>query len=230
MLNGSVQFSESLPPLDSPYKAGATFKKTTLQNLEAYDFWYRIPAWMAGTWRKETSTTYYRQDLKTNLKEFDIDTHMAISKGEYGAQKDITGIIWDCIRLPALSLVETERYYIITVIKELVPLRTSGKSITLLFRGRSFLVNKYSHVIVMAQQQESIQNYSPQGNLIKKCDSTIKGFDENGHPESLTKTMSLHLRTKNFTPWDRDGKQDLQISFKLFLEAHGLDHLVPPRH
>lgn len=75
VLEGAVQLDDELPSLDRTLAPGNTFdaeiaKALIFSERKNINEWYRIPAWLAGSWEtKEAVRTYSRNDVTGAINE-----------------------------------------------------------------------------------------------------------------------------------------------------------------
>lgn len=245
LLKGKVEHSQSLSPVDSSLRAGAQYDLTRLKALSANNLWYRIPAWSAGSWHKETCTTVHRRKFKSDanyysvvlaryglgprekMDDWETNTYTARSDETWGFQKDRNGEIWQFAYNNYQTLTEGERSYAVSLVKDVEVIDISDSKVVLKFVSTKLLIDKYSRQIGIARQTESIQTYTTAGGNLRRVVSSVRSFDEDGQPEAESKVISLQLRTKAFDPWNVYEGRDMRALFAEYLVSHGMKDLVP---
>src|SRR5262245_41086414 len=67
MLQGGIEHSVQLPPVQTRLHVGATFDEGLLEKPLPSIVWYRVPLWMAGKWEYDLEYIYSNQDYKTGV-------------------------------------------------------------------------------------------------------------------------------------------------------------------
>ena len=244
MLFGKIEHSQALSPLAPAFRAGAQFDVTKFRALTPNNYWYKIPAWSSGTWHTETTTTVHLHKFKPEdsyasvlaslglgpherMDDWEADTHMARNNETWGFQQDRDGDVWEFAYNNYYTLTEGERTYTVSFVKDVQVLSVTNSEVVLKYTATSLLVGKYTRRIGVAIQKESIQTYSSAGGNMRRCEGSIKVFDEDGKPDSLAQTISIQLRTKAFHQWDVLDGRDMRVLFAEYLTTHGMEDLVP---
>lgn len=247
LLFGHLEHSQTLSPLAPALRAGAQFDVGNLKALTPNNYWYKIPLWSVGTWHKETCTTVHSQtfqpvdSLTISLASFGLaempknddwetDTHLARDDETWGFQKDRNGDIWEFVYNNYLTHTEGETTYTVSFVKDVQVLDVSDSKVTLKYLATSLLVGKYSRRIGIARQTESIQTYSSAGGNMRRCEGSVKVFDENGQPESIDSIISVQLRTAPFHSWNMYHGRDMRALFAEYLNSHGMHDLIPDNY
>ncbi len=227
-LQGGVEHSVQLPPVNSSFKVGADFNQQALSRMVPRLRWYRVPTWAIGTWRVETLTNYYRHDYKSGLTDTtQITVPFKSDQQTMGTQMDSLGGIWDYDAYP--YVVDVDLVYGKQIqqidLNELIKL--SDLEMTQRLRSTNLELSSPTNKILGVYQAESVQTYSPYGKDLLRCVASVKRFDEQGHATELVQNVCALRRISGFTPKNMFNGIDLKASFKAYLIANKLNHLVP---
>jgi hypothetical protein len=245
MLFGNVQNSQSLAPLAPELRAGVQSNTVKLTEQKQYNYWYRVPAWWAGTWRTETNTTFYTHKYKSDSwanylpivglgpqqNSGNWQLNMVMDRGDTmcGFQRDKSGQIWQFGYSNFSSCMLEESYCALDFITEHDPLEITDSKVVERFVSTQFLVSKKTRLIGAVSQFESILTYTPAGKNLVKCVYSVKQFDRDGQPEALTEGVAMRLRVMPFKPWNHYDGRDMVALFSENLKARGLADLIPLR-
>lgn len=227
-LQGIVEHSDELPPVSNKFKVGAEFSRANLPRLVPQLRWYRVPAWAVGTWRIETLTNYYRHDYKTGLTDTSqITVPFKSDQQTMGTQKDSQGGIWDYDAAPYVVDVDLVYGRQIQQIDRNELVKLTQAEMTQRLRSTNLEVATPSNTILAVYQAESLQTYSPYGKDLLKCVASVKRFDGDGKAKELVQNVCALRRIAGFSPKNMFNGVDLKASFKAYLLANKLNHLVP---
>src|ERR1700733_6444692 len=85
--------------LDQSLATGNTFDKRRAEYLlgkpESINNWYRVPSWLAGSWRSEQVTTTYKRDERTGSEDRLDHLENRRHSGIKGTFSDNTGQVWE---------------------------------------------------------------------------------------------------------------------------------------
>src|SRR5260221_9008077 len=109
MLQGGIQHSEQLPPVNSRMGIGATFNEGMLEMPAPSRIWYRVPLWMAGSWHYDDEHIYSDQDYKTGIIHPGGGVERRQVSELWGCQRDRAGGIWDFVSVPVMTEVNSDK-------------------------------------------------------------------------------------------------------------------------
>ena len=227
VLEGKIEHSQSLAPVESGLKAGLTFDITNLPKLVSGNEWYQLPDWAPGRYKTEKDTCYYFKELSSGLTDHTVQSTTAIHTGDSGMQTDKLGHVWEYEYAPYKTRVDGDTTYEYQLIRKRKPLELSNDRMTFLYVGTTIHISKVDNKIIRTSQVESIQTYTPAGPNKIKCAASMKIFDENGKPIALTRLVSGKQKIAPYHRIDKLNGKDLQVSFRDFLISHNLEHLMP---
>lgn len=226
-LEGRVEHSDQLPPLEPNLKVGATFNIAKLKKLTPNNRWYKLPNWIVGTWKTEYQTNYYKYNYNSRSESFDIDTFGYRGAETLGHQKDRLGEIWQYTGSAYWTIADLDYSIALDYVQEHECIRSEPNKLVIRYAAIACQISKLDHSIIYINQRESIQTYTPDGPNLMKCISSLKIFDRDGSPEYLAETLSFKRRRSSFeTCNDYDGK-NLRILFAEYLRNNNLAHRIP---
>jgi len=218
LLEGKVEHSEALPPVQEDFSVGKTFDPTLYAQKPrlAYHF-YRIPAWLAGKWQM-TETI---QTAKLDIKRGKIDRHRKVSAFQttdtFGDAIDSNGRIWQFDRTPFSYRTDHGDTVLFTRTKSLEPTETAPYQVTLNTLMENIKVDKATGKIVAAWESENLQTYTPKGESQIHVQTSQKDFNERGEASQLIEGFANEERLEEFRP-SRDP--NLEAALKQFLQSN----------
>lgn len=227
-LQGGVEHSEELSPVSSNFRVGANFNEQALLKLVPKLRWYRVPPWAVGTWHVETLTNYYQHDYKTGVTDTNqVTLPFKSDQQTMGTQKDSQGGVWDFDAYPYVVDVDVEfgkqiQQIDLNELVRMTPLEMTNK-----LRSTNLELESRTNKILAVYQAESVQTYSPYGKDLLRCVASVKRFDEYGKPKELVQNVCAMRRITGFVPKNMFNGIDLKASFRAYLIANKLNHLVP---
>jgi hypothetical protein len=226
-LQGGVQHSEQLAPVQSGLKVGATFDAANLEQGTASRIWYRVPPWMVGNWQDDDYTNTSTQDYQTGTINSQAKTYAQHSTGSWGRQRDRLGGIWSWIDLPASGEESTDTEIDKDYHTDDSIIFDSDTKLIRRYVYTRTAVSKATNTIRSVSQYECFTTYTMYGDKMKS-EYSMKEFDDRGKPKNLTKGWSIGHKIEPFTAHNFDlKKQDVRPSFREYLKSQGLDNLVP---
>lgn len=207
--------------------AGLQFSESMLPATQPDTSWYRIPAWFAGTWHRESITF-------TNNYEFASHTETRISQPELAAaddaegwQKDNHGDYWSCTDAPMRSEAQGRDYRQIFLITGIKPIEVTDDHVVKQLVGTGVLIDKATGKIKYSARAKSIQTYTPVKPGLILCKSVTTEFDAHGNAIRATKAINVFHRTETFRARDFHQGKDMRVSFSRFLTLQGKSELIP---
>ncbi|MDZ4834656.1 MAG: hypothetical protein SGJ27_12830 [Candidatus Melainabacteria bacterium] len=203
-LSGTIQHSESLPPLPSKFQAGAFFGAYGLPNLKGErqqrsNLQFKIPEWLAGKWQRSHSVETQRTELPSgkNLKAAGLNTAKAFDV--FGSYQDKTGQIWQVFSSDhATGEVDrgefTDRHTVTKYNLEVV----GRNAVMVEVRAFHLILNKKTQRIVQSYQDEEFNTYTLTADGKVKTDSSVKVFDGDGAAKLLTRSHADEVRVSRF--------------------------------
>jgi hypothetical protein len=227
-LQGGVQHSDNLSPVQPELTPGNIFNEKELPKLDPGNVWVAIPNWIAGTWQFKTETV-------THMDIFDKKKHSKcpfVLRNEFqkvfGYQKDKSGQIWDYLKAPYSYTAKLDGglsgYSRIDSVDEVV---NNHDEVTRKVVGPDAVVEPGSQKILLTNQKECFLRYTPFGDDAIHLDGSTKVFNAVGHPSVLKISNMDATRIKPFEPIDQLDGYDLKQQFAEFLTAQKRAELIP---
>ncbi len=238
ILEGTVQHSNALPPVDPRLKPGSKFD---LRRLPINDplslLWWRVPEWLAGTWRnsgKVKRLSFVDLENPDKKEGFNmLDIHYPDSE-VIGYQEDRGKAIWTCVLTPYMGRTKQGENTNVSVIHSAVPLETSQHQVVLKFLATTVVIGRNKRIISVSQR-ESIQTYRPVDANKVIVLSSMKFFDDEGQAKYESDLLShchrqLPYHELQYLPAPQPLTLiDLRQSFDKFLHSQQMDGLIPQR-
>ncbi len=236
LLEGRVEHSPKLSPVDDYWKIGAKFEKKRLPAPDQGLTWWKVPSWLAGSWKTEGKVR------RLSLKEIGGERSQGFDAIDInypdieviGYQKDAEAAVWTCVPTPYIGRTVQGKNMNVSVIYSADPLTVSEKEVVIKFLARTIVVNKKDNKIVSVTQRESLQTYRPIEDGKVLVQASMRFFDENGEARYESKVLSHERRKDSYkeTPYlPSPAKEptliDLRRSFAAYLKRKNLKYLIP---
>lgn len=239
ILEGKIEHSGSLPPVDPKWKTGAQFDPRMLPapGTESLS-WWKVPEWLVGTWRTEGKIKRLSlKDVESSKSQgFDaIDINYPDIE-VIGYQQDKEGSVWTCVPSPYVGRTVQTAHVNVSIIHHAKAMLVSESEVVIKFLATTFMVDRNTNRILSVTQRESLQTYKPieKGKVLVQA--SMKFFDENGNARYESKVLSQvrkkgHFRETPYLPLPGSVPTlvDLRKSFDKYLHLQQLDHLIPER-
>lgn len=227
-LQGGVEHSESLPPVDPSLQSGADFDDREFQNVVPNNLWVPIPSWFAGVWQTRSETQLETLDLVSGVKNTKPRSMTRADRWIFGMQMDNSGQIWHFINVPSSRKV---------VVADLIEYRQE-LSKEFLYSGEDKVISRYrftavqvdaaSNKIKRVHQQESVMQFMPPYDDAMEVDSSLKGFNTSGRPQLQAHHITVFFRAQAFAPIGLYNGLDMRKSFRDYLISHKMADRLPP--
>lgn len=218
VLQGGIEHSENMPPVEPALRAGAIFNESVIQSLSAEEGWYWVPAWMVGSWHRETETKC------TWLGNF---THLSRTDKFCGKQRDRNGEYWDYYLVPYLQPVDAGPFIEYKIMRGYFILPSEPGTFTIRYVSTCIRVDKRTRRIFSSHNQEDINRYSPYAPGVLRNDGSLRAFDAAGRPSKPVKCFYFATMMQPFQPLNYLNGKDMRLSFRNYLLTHGLAELIP---
>jgi len=227
-LQGGIQHSEQLAPVKSGLKVGAAFDEAKLEKLAPARIWFRVPPWMAGKWQYDGETQTFYQNYEEGHTYSEVRTFSRHNSESWGFQRDRLGGFWDCVMVPALTQVESDKELWKDLHTDDSVIFDSDAKVIMRYKFTRTFVNKITNTIRSVKQVEQFTSFFPYGPDKLRAEFSIKIFDDRGNPISLTKTWKIgnRIAPTKLSNYDRNN-EDVRASFREYLISHGMENLVP---
>jgi hypothetical protein len=208
-LKGTIQHSDTLPPLPPKFREGAFFGAYGLPNLhgqreQKVNLQFKIPNWLAGKWQRTHSMETQRTELPSGKKLATAGLSKAKTADVFGSYRDKNGQIWQMFSSDhASGEVDrgdfTDRHTVTKYNLEIV----GAKTVVVELRAYHLVFGKKQQRIVQSYQDEEFNTYTLMTDGKVKTDSSVKVFDGDGAPKLLTRSQSEVIRVGRFDEPDR---------------------------
>lgn len=229
LLQGGVEHSENLPPVDKKLHTGANFDETKFSDVVPNNLWVPIPAWFAGVWETKSETQLEVVDLafggmgSTNQPR----TFARSDQWVFGMQVDKFNQIWHFINVPSYRRVEvidmTEHRQELT--KEF--LYVADNRVLTRYQFTSVVADGQTQKIKQVRQQETVMLFKPESDDTMRGFGSIKLFTSEGLPIMVSRNYTPFYKVRNFSPVPQYVGIDMRQSFRNYLISHNLSDRLP---
>jgi hypothetical protein len=224
VLYGTVEHSESVQPIDNDLRPGDIFSRGNVpsRGLSDQNYWYRVPAWLAGVWHKESQTDYYLYNFKTGETDNTRHERVARSDGRWGTQRDASGSIWQLDPVPYSETIDAGSDNVVQIVRVCDPIEVDGNLFGKRTMNMQLRIDKETGQIKQAESGEEITYFSPQADGSIKRETSSKVFDPQGKPILLGKSISYESKIAEFTPQPSYNGKDTQTLLNQFLKSNAM--------
>lgn len=222
VLKAGVEHSERVEPVEAVLAPGQVFDRRLLplnSSNEELNHWYKVPAWLAGTWHKDTQTDFYRYEYASRLSDTNTRVIPARSDGIWGTQQDDTGQIWQYDPVPFVTTVDGGEQYIVQLVRSSEPVEITDQQLVRRSLETQIKVDKATQRILSVETGEQITTYVPEDDGLIKRETSAKVFDRSGMPLLLGKSFAYERRIAPFIPRPVFEGKDIQTLFKQFIQS-----------
>jgi hypothetical protein len=217
LLEGGVQHSERLAPIESKLAPGELFDPRNLpaQPSGAVRF-FIIPSWLAGSWHKDSQTDFYRYNYLTKETDVTTRTEPARSDGAWGTQIDADGNVWQYDATPFQTTVDTGSEYVVQLVRSMEPVESNDTHFVRRSLDTQIRVDRMTNRIKAVESGEQLTTYTPEEAGLIKRESSAKVFDQQGLPTLLGKSFCYEKKIAQFAPQDSFQGKDMKALFAQF--------------
>ena len=218
-LQGGVEHSEELAPVDSRLLPGQVFDQRNLPPQGTTTGWYLIPNWYAGLWHRET---------QVNKIRFKNVERVSRRDSRRGFQMDELGGIWHYRNEPFTTQVDGGNIVDFKMMFVVEPVAISDRCVAIRAIDTTTSVSKQTNKIVSVKQFESFFSTVPVSETELYTDASMKAFDSKGRSVGANnKGYFREYKIQPFVEINYLNGKDLKEDFKLYLRSHGLSDRVP---
>jgi len=209
LLKGSVELRVDLPQVPNSLLAGNRYPTDLISGLQRTDNWYRVPKWLAGSWR---SDIWVKDGGQIIFKP---------SATRTGAERDSEGQVWGDLLLPYDASPLDKTIKRICDYVEQFPVSDE------LFVSHAHCISSVTDengFITRTWQEENLTSYSPNKDGTINYVNKVRLFDQNGKRSvEFVETSQLRL-VQAFVP---SADKFIQESFKMHLTKIGMSQFIP---
>jgi hypothetical protein len=229
--NGAEHFNQ-LQPLGPEWRAQERFDDSRLPICNCDGPWFRLPAWLTGTWRSaaETATQTYSQDFVTkgvSAQNGEVTVSRSTKSERWGVVLDKQGNYWEHPCVPSVARDTAKGTLQIEVGVKFIPIESSTQRVSTYYRWINFQLSS-DHKIQAAKQCELISTYTPIGTGYCQKLESLKEFDQKGAPIKLTKYRFYMTETQppKLPVSDPSGRDYLSM-FRKYLKDNNQLSFMP---
>lgn len=225
-LEGGVQHSEKLAPVEKEFRRGAKIGKDFVERRDPKNHWYQIPDWAAGTWTSTLSTRTYARDLRSNRQLELPESRSTNMRFSWGFQRDKQGHVWEFAKEPYTLTLSSPEHKVIKRVLKRDFLQSDDKQVVLKLLTDNVIVNKNTDKVIKTVQVENIQVCQPSASECMTCNASYKIFDEDGTAVESGKEVNTSKRIEPFKNIDEYEGKNMRELFNEFLKAEGKPELL----
>jgi hypothetical protein len=217
MLNDEVSTDHSaINPLQA--EGGARPDRAPIISGKA--IWYRIPAWMAGTWKIQDKTLLASVNLKNGQESPPRKLNFGYCGEPYGVQQDQNGTYWqfeNVGKLPTNLKTDNQGLVHYNIVDSYEPIASSETRLVLQKSWRNVTMDPTSNTIVKQRSFQSILAFTKCGDDLMNVDETMTSFDGSGAPLSRAQTQTVKCRVQPYREIASLHGQDVRGSFSQYM-------------
>ncbi len=230
-LQGGIEHSVKLPPVDKAYRRGKTIDLSKSGGIQETDQapanrWYQLPDWAAGKWISTRSTRTYAKNLRSNYEELSPKSREVKMDFSWGFQQDASGHVWEYAKEPYTLVLESREHKLVKRILKRTFVSCTESSLLLKVLSENLIVNPLNNQIIKTVQVENIETCKPTANECMSCLASYKVFDERGQPLELGKETNIARRLAPFRSVDEYEGKNMKVLFNEFLSSEGMIELI----
>jgi hypothetical protein len=220
-LYGEVNHAETVAPVEKNLQPGDIFSRDKIptRSSDQSSDWYRIPAWLAGLWHKETQTDYFLYNYLTSQTDKTERERIARSDGRWGTQKDSQENIWQYEPVPYAEMIDAGDETVVQIVRSCEPIEVSDTIFGKRSLDTQLRVDKATGQIKSVETGEEITYMTPESAVLLKRRTSSKVFDKDGKPVLLGKSFSYENRLSEFEPQNTYHGKDVRLLFSQFLKT-----------
>lgn len=226
VLMGKAQYCDKIAPLRATLAPGMKFNPEQLTLSSCKNNWYRVPAWFAGTWHKQSQTITYR--LTAATKTVDRSSHTVDVSGDerLGWQQDRAGDFWeyDCNYIQHSDSGATLTYHFVERC-DLVSAHPQRPIFEI--QSLDIRVQKSTMQILTVERSISTETLALLPGEHMQVESIRKAFNANGSMVSEVHSTAVKERIADFSPVDEYQRRDMRALFRRYLMSIGRLDLIP---
>lgn len=181
--------------IEQNLQAGAA-KVQNKRTLKGGHLKVRIPHWLAGHWLRQESEEVSRVDLATGVVLKPLGRQPARVVDVFGTVKDKNGVVWMVVPLSATGSVDRGFAMDYHRVRRYQIIETGKNSCLVKVQASHYVVDKGSHRVLQAYQDEELNAYKLVRPGLVSTVSSVKVFDEKGDARLLTRAVSSQKRVR----------------------------------
>lgn len=229
VLQGGVDHSEKLAPVEKQYRRGAKVDLSATKTLALENKWYPLPKWATGKWTSipaNPTIRTYTKDLISgheNSVPATIPTKMEFN---WGFQKDKTGQVWEFAKEPYILTVDNSDKVVLKKVMTREFLEADDSKVTLKTLVENVVVSKFTNQVIRTMRSENIQTCRPTESNCMTCKASYKMFDEQGRAVEIGEETNKSRKIAEFKSIDEYEHKNMPELFREFLRSEGKSELI----
>jgi hypothetical protein len=157
-----------------------------------------VPFWLAGQWVRSESNESSRVELPSGKALKAVGKQKAAVTDVFGMGKDASGKVWMVVPLHNRGSVDRGIAIDRSQVNKYELILTGKTSALIKVEASHSVIDKKTHKVIQAYQDEEFNEYSLVSDGLVKTESSVKVFDQMGRPKLLTRAVSMEKRTRKF--------------------------------
>lgn len=217
VLQGQINHAESLPPVPTKLRAGCQFDDHLLPQMATKSVWFRIPKWLAGTW-KRTESTSQTSGVPVTKKDVRIR--------RFGFQTDSAGRIWHWVRTPFPGSTQQKSQHAYFLIQSEEPISITRDQVVIHITWTVWSFSN-SGVILNVYQGAQTDTFRQSEEGVIDASTTISYYDQEGKRKGGKIATWKDYLIEPYRPVDYWEGVDVASLFADFLRQNGLANQAP---
>jgi len=245
VLNGKLEQVDQLDQLDGNVdttgqkqtRLDARFDSTRLRSEanngqlvgEVKNVWYRIPAWIAGSWQTTDKRLLGSVDYQTGRQAGPRSLDFGYCGETFGFQQDRNGNFWQYAKIgvgPSNMKADKNGRVQFNLVDAHDLVSSSDTQLVIKKRWRHVVMNADSQEITSIKPFESIITFNRSGDNNITIDEKVTGLDKQGRVANQKEVVTAKQRIAGYQEVDERQGDDLRSSLANYLDTHGMNSLM----
>jgi hypothetical protein len=216
-LSAEIKKSDDLPPLQAQ---SAQSDKQKL--LQAHDVWFRIPAWMAGSWQTKDKMLLGQVNLRTGKETPARQLKFGYCFEPYGLQQDAHGAYWQFEKvggIPSNYHIDKNGIGHFNAVDSYVPLSSTKTQLVLQKNWHNATIDPATNEIRTTKYMQSVLTFTLSGADEMNVQEVSTTFAKDGAPITRSITQTVRCRVEPYKEIASLKGHDLRASFQEYMTA-----------
>jgi hypothetical protein len=214
-ISAEIKKSDDLPPLQAQ-NARADKQKM----LQGRDVWFRIPAWMAGSWQTKDKMLLGEVNLRTGKETPPRQLKFGYCFEPYGLQQDAHGSYWQFEKvggIPSNYHIDKNGVGHFNAVDSYVPLSSSNTQLVLQKNWHNASIDPDTNEILSTKYMQSILTFTLSGADEMYVQEVSTSFGNDGAPITRSITQTVRCRVEPYKEIASLKGHDLRTSFEQYM-------------
>ncbi len=212
-------FAEDPPAVQLDLRTGCEFNEQSLGEMGTTSNWFHIPWWLAGTWKRERSTSFVPGEKPIVKKDERIR--------KYGFQTDAKGGIWHLVRTPFKVVTRTPGSINYFLIRKEEPIKIAKDEVVVRMVWTIWHVSEKTGRIVRVNQGDQVDTFRPMNERALDASSVCQAYSETGLPMGVWRAKWTDHKLEEYQPTVEFNGLNLVELLSDYLKSKGRYNRVP---